>query len=90
MLASRFTDDAERGNAMSLALVGLALGVLRTVVKVLYWFDYHWKKIFFFDFQVGPQFGGVFYGLYGKAVPFIILAVLCLLDGGKQIFTWMS
>jgi hypothetical protein len=29
MLASRYTDDRERGNAMSIALTGLGLGVLR-------------------------------------------------------------
>jgi len=28
MLADRYTDDRERGNAMGIALAGLALGVL--------------------------------------------------------------
>ena len=34
MLADRYTDDRERGNAMGIALGGLALGVLGNYVSV--------------------------------------------------------
>ena len=33
--------------------------------------------------SVGPPFGGVMYQFVGKEVPFLILAVLALLDGGE-------
>ncbi|CAD5111653.1 DgyrCDS941 [Dimorphilus gyrociliatus] len=62
MLADRYPDDRERGNAMAIALGGLALGVL-----------------------VGPPFGGILYEFVGKAAPFIILAVLVMLDGLLQL-----
>lgn len=62
MLAQAFPDDRERGNAMAIALGGLALGVL-----------------------VGPPFGGALYEFVGKPAPFIILAVLALLDGLLQL-----
>ena len=58
MLADRYPDDRERGNAMAVALGGLALGVL-----------------------IGPPFGGVLYEFIGKSAPFIVLAILALLDG---------
>lgn len=58
MLAERYPDDRERGNAMAIALGGLALGVL-----------------------IGPPFGGVMFEFIGKSSPFIILAILALLDG---------
>ena len=60
MLAERFPDDKERGNAMGIALGGLALGVL-----------------------IGPPFGGFMYQFVGKSAPFIVLAMLALLDGCK-------
>ncbi|RXM98933.1 Synaptic vesicular amine transporter [Acipenser ruthenus] len=60
MLASVYTNDEERGNAMGIALGGLAMGVL-----------------------VGPPFGSVMYEFVGKTAPFLILAVLALLDGGQ-------
>ncbi|XP_006630656.1 synaptic vesicular amine transporter isoform X1 [Lepisosteus oculatus] len=63
MLASVYTDDEERGNAMGIALGGLAMGVL-----------------------VGPPFGSVMYEFVGKTAPFLILAVLTLLDGALQLF----
>uniref|UniRef100_A0A8C3X2P7 Solute carrier family 18 member A1 n=1 Tax=Catagonus wagneri TaxID=51154 RepID=A0A8C3X2P7_9CETA len=62
MLASVYTDDHERGQAMGIALGGLALGVL-----------------------VGAPFGSVMYVFFGKAVPFLILAFLALLDGALQL-----
>nr|XP_030688413.1 chromaffin granule amine transporter isoform X2 [Globicephala melas] len=62
MLASVYTDDCERGQAMGIALGGLALGVL-----------------------VGAPFGSVTYVLWGKIVPFLILASLALLDGALQL-----
>nr|XP_033713626.1 chromaffin granule amine transporter isoform X2 [Tursiops truncatus] len=62
MLASVYTDDCERGQAMGIALGGLALGVL-----------------------VGAPFGSVTYVLWGKTVPFLILASLALLDGALQL-----
>ena len=34
-----------------------------------------------FGCLVAPPFGGVLYDLAGKAVPFIILAFVCLFDG---------
>ncbi len=58
MLAQRYPDDRERGNAMGIALGGLALGVL-----------------------IGPPFGGFMYQFVGKSAPFLILAMLALLDG---------
>uniref|UniRef100_A0AAR2LAA9 Major facilitator superfamily (MFS) profile domain-containing protein n=1 Tax=Pygocentrus nattereri TaxID=42514 RepID=A0AAR2LAA9_PYGNA len=63
MLASVYTDDEERGNAIGIALGGLAMGVL-----------------------VGPPFGSVMYEFVGKAAPFLILAVLAVLDGALQLF----
>uniref|UniRef100_A0A673KFW6 Synaptic vesicular amine transporter-like n=1 Tax=Sinocyclocheilus rhinocerous TaxID=307959 RepID=A0A673KFW6_9TELE len=62
MLASVYTDDEERGNAIGIALGGLAMGVL-----------------------VGPPFGSVMYEFVGKTAPFLILAVLAVLDGGEFI-----
>ncbi|XP_058050691.1 chromaffin granule amine transporter [Ahaetulla prasina] len=62
MLASVYPDDCERGNAMGIALGGLALGVL-----------------------VGAPFGSVMYEFVGKSSPFLILAVLALLDGALQL-----
>ncbi|XP_075766992.1 chromaffin granule amine transporter isoform X1 [Pelodiscus sinensis] len=62
MLASVYTDDYERGNAMGVALGGLALGVL-----------------------VGAPFGSVMYEFVGKSSPFLILAILALLDGALQL-----
>ena len=62
MLADNYTGDQERGNAMGIALGGLALGVL-----------------------IGPPFGGFIFQLWGKSAPFLILAVLALLDGALQL-----
>uniref|UniRef100_A0A8C6VQ11 Solute carrier family 18 member A1 n=1 Tax=Naja naja TaxID=35670 RepID=A0A8C6VQ11_NAJNA len=67
MLASVYPDDCERGNAMGIALGGLALGVL-----------------------VGAPFGSVMYEFVGKSSPFLILAALALLDGGKSSFEVVS
>merc|ERR1712223_1869422 len=50
------------GNAMGIALGGLALGVL-----------------------IGPPFGGFMYQFVGKSAPFIVLALLALLDGCLQL-----
>ncbi|XP_063047036.1 synaptic vesicular amine transporter [Engraulis encrasicolus] len=63
MLASVYTDDEERGNAIGVALGGLAMGVL-----------------------LGPPFGSVMYDFVGKTAPFLILAVLAVLDGALQLF----
>uniref|UniRef100_A0A8C2CU33 Solute carrier family 18 member 2 n=1 Tax=Cyprinus carpio TaxID=7962 RepID=A0A8C2CU33_CYPCA len=63
MLASVYSDDEERGNAIGIALGGLAMGVL-----------------------VGPPFGSVMYEFVGKTAPFLILAVLAVLDGALQLF----
>ncbi|XP_063787903.1 chromaffin granule amine transporter [Pseudophryne corroboree] len=63
MLANVYTDDYERGQAMGIALGGLALGVL-----------------------TGAPFGSVMYEFVGKASPFLVLAVLSLLDGALQLF----
>ncbi|RWS06941.1 synaptic vesicular amine transporter-like protein [Dinothrombium tinctorium] len=62
MLADRYPDDRERGNAMALALGGMALGLL-----------------------IGPPFGGIMYQFVGKASPFLILAMLALIDGLLQL-----
>ncbi|KFQ22571.1 Synaptic vesicular amine transporter, partial [Merops nubicus] len=62
MLASVYTDDFERGNAMGIALGGLALGLL-----------------------VGAPFGSVMYEFVGKSSPFLVLALLALLDGALQL-----
>lgn len=61
MLAQAYPDDAERGNAMGIALGGLALGVL-----------------------VGPPYGGLLYEWAGKELPFLLLALLALADGGAH------
>lgn len=37
-----------------------------------------------FGMIIGPTFGGVMYKLYGKMVPFLILAAIILLDGGLR------
>ncbi|XP_018621694.2 synaptic vesicular amine transporter [Scleropages formosus] len=63
MLASVYTNDEERGNAIGIALGGLAMGVL-----------------------VGPPFGSVMYEFVGRATPFLVLAVLAMLDGALQLF----
>ncbi|XP_059376241.1 synaptic vesicular amine transporter isoform X1 [Carassius carassius] len=63
MLASVYSDDEERGNAIGIALGGLAMGVL-----------------------VGPPFGSIMYEFVGKTAPFLILAVLAVLDGALQLF----
>lgn len=34
---------------------------------------------------VGPPFGSVMYEFVGKTAPFLILAVLAVLDGGERI-----
>ncbi|XP_063301593.1 chromaffin granule amine transporter [Pelobates fuscus] len=62
MLANVYTDDYERGQAMGIALGGLALGVL-----------------------TGAPFGSVMYEFVGKTAPFLILALLALLDGALQL-----
>ena len=62
MLADRYSDNKERGNAMGIALGGLALGVL-----------------------IGPPFGGFLFQFFGKTAPFLILALLSLLDGCLQM-----
>ena len=62
MLADRYTDNKERGDAMGVALSGLALGVL-----------------------IGPPFGAFLFQFFGKTVPFLILALLALLDGCLQM-----
>lgn len=62
MLAERYPNDKERGNAMGVALGGLALGVL-----------------------IGPPFGGFMYEFVGKSAPFLILSVLALGDGCKNV-----
>ncbi|MEE6508192.1 hypothetical protein FKM82_019764, partial [Ascaphus truei] len=61
MLASVYPDDIERGQAMGIALGGLAVGIL-----------------------LGAPFGSVMYEFVGKTSPFLILAVLTLLDGGEE------
>lgn len=32
---------------------------------------------------IGPVFGGFFYQYFGKTIPFVILAIFALVDGGK-------
>ena len=63
MLAQWYSDDKERGDAMSIAFAGTGVGVI-----------------------VGPIFGGIFYQYFGKSVPFLILACLALVDGGRCYF----
>jgi len=43
MLADRYTDDRERGNAMGIALGGLALGVLGKDVIMYKIRNFWWK-----------------------------------------------
>lgn len=95
MLANVYTDDYERGKAMGLALGGLALGVLG---KYLYFLSLlvlscEYFCIFFRDFlshilnisTAGAPFGSLMYEFVGKSSPFLVLAVLALLDGGKNL-----
>lgn len=37
---------------------------------------------------VGPPFGSVLYEFVGKTAPFLVLAALVLLDGGKWLWPW--
>ncbi len=85
MLASRYTDDSERGNAMAIAMGGLALGVLRKPCLWILKLRFSSKWIFLF-WQVGPQYGGVTYHYFGKSFPFIVLAGLGVLDGSIILF----
>ena len=43
------------------------------------------KLLFIFRCLVAPPFGGVLYEFCGKAVPFVILAFVCLFDGFLMI-----
>ena len=36
----------------------------------------------------GPVFGGFFYEYFGKSVPFLILAVFALFDGGTCVINF--
>ncbi|OQR79623.1 synaptic vesicular amine transporter-like, partial [Tropilaelaps mercedesae] len=63
MLADKFPDDRERGNAMAVAMgIGLALGVM-----------------------IGPPYGGIMYEFVSRSAPFLVLAVITLLDGLLQL-----
>lgn len=37
---------------------------------------------------MGPPFGSVLYEFVGKTAPFLVLAALVLLDGGKWLWPW--
>jgi hypothetical protein len=49
MLADRYPDDEERGNAMGIALGGLAMGVLSMLIKKKYFS--HILYISYFSFE---------------------------------------
>jgi DHA1 family solute carrier family 18 vesicular amine transporter 1/2 len=83
MLADRYPDDVERGNAMGIALGGLALGVLSNFCLIFLFILTKYKTL---TCTVGPPFGGVVYEFLGKEAPFIILASLGIIDGGKNYF----
>lgn len=36
---------------------------------------------------VGPPFGGLFYEFVGKSAPFLFLAALAVVDGGKYVLS---
>ena len=89
MLADRYPDDEERGNAMGIALGGLAMGVLSkfSLSKLLIWI---FKKAnISFCLWVGPPFGGIVYEFMGKEAPFLILASLGVIDGSLlPLISW--
>lgn len=78
MLADRYPEDKERGQAMGTALGGLALGVLSKLCYI------HVISIDLLLILVGPPFGGFMYQYVSKASPFLVLAALGLLDGCKN------
>ncbi|CAJ0951570.1 unnamed protein product [Ranitomeya imitator] len=80
MLASVYTDDEERGNAMGIALGGLAMGVLDFTFGLV---DRAERED---EDTVGPPFGSILYEFVGKTAPFLVLAVLVLFDGALQLF----
>jgi DHA1 family solute carrier family 18 vesicular amine transporter 1/2 len=83
MLADRYPDDKERGNAMGIALGGLALGVLiGNTFKNIY-NDEIWSYLH--CLPAGPPFGGFMYEFFGKTAPFLVLAFLALADGCLQL-----
>lgn len=63
MIASVFTEEAERSKALGIALAFISFGCL-----------------------VAPPFGGLMYEVAGKEVPFLILSLVCLIDG---IMLWL-
>ena len=44
-----------------------------------------WPCVLIFRCLVAPPFGGVLYEFCGKAVPFVVLAFVCLFDGFLMI-----
>lgn len=41
-------------------------------------------------FSVGPPFGGLLYDFINKSAPFLFLAALALVDGGKLTLTILT
>jgi DHA1 family solute carrier family 18 vesicular amine transporter 1/2 len=83
MLADRYPDDKERGNAMGIALGGLALGVLIGIeINNVPLKSPDYIRIFNIS---GPPFGGFMYEFFGKTAPFLVLAFLALADGCLQL-----
>lgn len=83
MLADRFTDDKERGNAMGVALGGLALGVL--IGPPFGGIMYEFVGVFVFLNSKFPLQLIFVIKKVGKSAPFLILSALALLDGMLQL-----
>ena len=95
MLAAAYPDDEERGSAIGIAMGTTALGVLGNIHNFQPDKRFHIMVAFFSNkqrtllrdlfsccFSAGPPFGGLFYSLAGKGLPFFILAGIIFITFG--------
>ncbi|CAJ0936882.1 unnamed protein product [Ranitomeya imitator] len=96
MVANIYTDDYERGQAMGIALGGLAVGVLSKYyhqhIVLLRLVNIGLSSVKPFSLKFPSlcswcSLGSVMYEFVGKASPFLVLAGLALLDGVLQLCT---
>ncbi|KAM4749112.1 chromaffin granule amine transporter-like [Rhinophrynus dorsalis] len=92
LLAHVFTDDYERGKALGYAATGVAIGVLdpQPIFRLAKWKLTPWvlncRKAFLTKVHdAGAPFGSTMYEFVGKSSPFLVLALLALLDGAIQL-----